>query len=129
MVKHCNNFILTVSDTKIQQKMKSACGRAAGETAEPESSSSVICKSLFHFGGQRTKPSRQRNNTVYHWKTPERQLQDSIRVVYGINFEMFLTSYISVACQAWHPDTSVLHKWINLCQNRNALILFTLVYV
>lgn len=54
----------------------------------------------------RTKPSRQRNYIVYHWKTPERQLKDSIRVIYGINFEMFLTSYISAACQGWHSDIS-----------------------
>ena len=128
MIRHCNHFILTLT-LKFSKRQKSPCGRAAGETVEPERSSSVSSNSLFHFRGQRTKPSRQRNNVVCQWKTPERQLQDSIRVIYGINFEMFLTSYISVPCQVWHSDISALHKRIHLCQTRNALIVFTSVYV
>jgi len=63
------------------------------------------------------------------WSIPGRLPKGSYKrvfVVYGINFEMFLTSYISVACQVCHSDISALHKWIYLGQNRSALFLFTL---
>lgn len=111
---------------KFSKRQKSICGRAA---YEKENSSYLAVTACYVLGRQGTKLSGQRSNTACYGKTPERQLQDNVKAIYGINLEIFLTFYLSVASQVWHPDISALHRFVCRFVHRNALILFTLVYV